>query len=240
MHFIDTHIHLTDFAKDEQILLIKELKKTFAKVVCVSSKATDWPKLAELSSKYSDFIVPAFGLHPWYIGETANNWESELEEYIKTFPNAWVGECGLDTLKADKIDKQIKVFDIQLNMAATYKRPLNVHSLKAEKLMQTALKSFPAKIMFHSFGESISFMQQITSQGGYISLSKTVLRRKNFFEIIKSIPLNSLLSESDAPFMSSPSDISDLLKEVAKIKSIDINELISVISRNFKELCNVG
>lgn len=240
MRFIDTHIHITDFAKDKQISLIKDLKNTFAKIVCVSSKTSDWPNVAKLATENPDFIIPAFGLHPWYMNEAADNWENELEKYLKVFPNAWVGECGLDTLKADNIEKQIKVFVTQLKMASLYKRPLNVHLLRAEKQMQSVLKNFPTRIMFHSFSENVPFMQQILSQGGYISLSKSVLKRKFFLEIIQNIPLNRLLSESDAPFMSSPFDIPDLLKEVAKIKRIDINDLTSIINQNFEELCNVG
>ncbi len=236
MQYIDTHIHLTDFASDKQEYLIQKLRNKFYKIVCVSAKPDDWCKVAEISRKYPEFVIPAFCLHPWYIAQTSSDWYQKLEQYLKKFPNSWIGECGLDMLKAKDIDAQSEVFDIHIQLACKYNRVLNIHSLKADTQMFPLLDKISSKAVFHSYGSDVGFLRTITVKGFYASFSAASLQRKNFSELINNAPLDKILTESDAPYMSSSDDIPKLIKVISEIKNIDINELMSKINKNFKEL----
>ena len=81
MDFFDTHIHWQDFADTNVINLLKEGQ--ISKCICISAKQTDWQKVADIYEKYPDTIVPAFGLHPWYVYEKTSDWAKQLETYLQ-------------------------------------------------------------------------------------------------------------------------------------------------------------
>ena len=121
MQFIDSHIHLQDDKIRNAQQIIAEMKKLgFVKAVCVSSHEQDWEKVAKIADENPEFIIPAFGIHPWYISEISSEWQHKLENLIKKYPNAWIGECGLDRLKAQQWEGQEEVFTHQINLAKKY------------------------------------------------------------------------------------------------------------------------
>lgn len=206
----------------------------FAKVVCVSSTPKSWENVAKITMQHSNFVIPAFGLHPWYIKQATVDWQQQLRCYLNKFSNAQVGECGLDCLKVEP-EKQQEVFEAQINLAKEFNRPLNIHILKADEWFLTFLPRISSKFMLHSFSGSIELLHTITKAGGFISLSSGVLKRKNGTNIIKEVPLSKLLIESDGPYLSNYNNIPELVTSIADVKGIDAKELSSIIYSNFKE-----
>lgn len=240
MQFTDSHIHLQDYKSKSAQQIITDMKKNgFSKVICVSSQSDDWQKVADLAVLYPDFIIPSFGLHPWYISKKNDNWLSEIRQYLHKFPFSCVGECGLDRLKAPTEEGQYDVFVKQLALAKEFNRPINIHALKAEELFNDLWHEMPPKFLLHSFGGSLDFLQKALKHGAYISLSPSVLKRKNAFDIIKSIPSDRLLTESDAPYQSTYEQISEFISALAQIKNISQQQLTSIIYNNFQEFCHV-
>jgi hypothetical protein len=102
---------MQDYKTKNAQQIIKDLKDVgFVSVVCSSSTPDSWEKVAKITRDHPDFVIPAFGLHPWYINQAPTDWEERLSEYLKEFTNAQVGECGLDRLKAE-IEGQEEVFE---------------------------------------------------------------------------------------------------------------------------------
>lgn len=236
MKLTDAHCHLQDYPAAETEELIAGLRaRGFAKLVCASTTEQSWQSVAELAQKYQNEIVPAFGLHPWYLNTVSKEWKKGLEAYLKAFPTAWVGECGLDFLKVPATGQQ-EVFERQIALAKEFSRPLAVHALKAEAQLSTLLPKLPERTMLHSFGGSLPFLDKAVNAGVYISLSAAVLRRKNGVEIIKAVPLDRLLTETDAPYLSTYDDFENLLAEIAKIKEISLETLIEQVYCNFEEI----
>lgn len=233
----DAHCHLQDYPPVEREKLIAELKaRGFAKVVCASTTEQSWQNVAELARKYPDQIVPAFGVHPWYLNTVSKEWKKNLEACLREFPSAWVGECGLDFLKAPAEGQQ-GVFEAQTALAKEFARPLVVHALKAESQLAALLPQLPKQTVFHSFGGSLPFLDKALQAGVYISLSAAVLRRKTGAEIIKAVPMERLLTETDAPYLSTYDDFENLLAEIAKIKAISLEALVDQVCCNFEEVC---
>ena len=233
----DAHCHLQDYPIAETEKLIAELKaRGFAKLVCAATTEQSWQSVADLAWKYSAEIVPAFGIHPWYLNTVSKGWKKNLESYLRKFPIAWIGECGLDFLKAPVMGQQ-EIFETQIALAEEFARPLVVHALKAEAQLLALIPQLPKRTVFHSFGGSLPFLDKALKAGVYISLSAAVLRRKNGIEIIKAVPAERLLTETDAPYLSTYDDFENLLAGIAKIKEISLEALVAQVCHNFEEIC---
>ncbi|MCQ2741229.1 MAG: TatD family hydrolase [Alphaproteobacteria bacterium] len=234
MQFIDSHIHLQDDKiKNAQQIIAEMQKLGFVKVVCVSARESDWEQVAQIAENNLDFIIPAFGVHPWYIDEITPDWQKRLEELLKKYPQAWIGECGLDRLKAPSWKGQEEIFYYQTELAKKYNRPLNIHLLKAENEFQKYLSKLPPKFVLHSFSGSINFLNKVIACGGYISLSKASFKRKLINDIITEAPISQILTESDFPYQSSYSDIPDIVEEIVRIKKVMPQQARTAINQNF-------
>ena len=243
---MDSHIHLQDYPKNIAPEMVKKaINLGFKKFVCVGTTLKDWKKVADIFAQYPDFIVPAFGVHPWYVQSVEQNWQQTLEEYLQKFPHALVGEIGLDNLKPE-IELQKQYFSAQIAVAQKYNRPIIIHAVKAFHLFEDLWKTLPKKFVFHSFSSSVEQLQKIVSLGGYISFNQSVLKKSNFADIIKAAPENKILLESDGPYqalnkgeLSTPLYIPELLEKIALIKNCSKEELAETIYNNSREFINV-
>ena len=111
MQFIDTHLHLQDYKTGFATDIVKEaLIGGVDRLVCAATGMFDWDKVARFAKQYPGTVVPAFGLHPWYLQEAKPDWLPRLREYLARFPEALIGECGLDGIKNPDDEPQNSVF----------------------------------------------------------------------------------------------------------------------------------
>lgn len=204
----DAHCHL----QDARVLklspkLIKETIDTgvvhFA-VNGVSEK--DWHLVKEMGADYPS-VVPNFGLHPWYITERTPNWLNTLKEFLLSTPSAAVGEIGLDkgsTGKQIDFSDQVEVFRLQLQLAQELKKPVSVHCVQAFGELLEILKSegpFPSGVIMHSYLGSAEMVPELAKLGAYFSFSGFLmsLKQSKAKKMLKSIPYDRILLETDAP-----------------------------------------
>ena len=102
---IDVHNHLHDPRfQGEQDRLIAEMKAEGITACVVNGTCEeDWPEVARLAKDHLDFVIPAFGLHPWKVDQRSPSWLETLEEYLNAHPNAVLGEYGLDRWMKDPV-----------------------------------------------------------------------------------------------------------------------------------------
>ena len=218
MQFIDTHIHLQDYKSSNATDIIDEaVVSGCKKLVCVAAKEQDWDKIAALAERHPNIVVPAFGIHPWYAAEAQYGWLSRLTHYLSAFPQALIGECGLDLFKNKNINSQLNVFLEQIDVAKSLERPLIVHAVRAQSWFQNNWGKMPEKFVIHSFGGSVEFLQQIMAHGGYIGLSTLSLRKQVLPEILAAVNPQRLLVETDAPSQSMQRGVEGVPQEVAQI-----------------------
>ena len=234
MEFFDTHIHLQDFADTDILRLLKD--EQISKCICVSAKQTDWQKVADIYEKYLDVVVPAFGLHPWYVHEKTSDWAKQLETYLQKYPVSLIGECGFDRLKNVDYIKQKDVFITQINLAKKYNRALLIHAVKSNEWLDDVWKLLPEKFVFHSFNARLDLLKKILLYGGYVAFNKRFLKNKQAKEILSYMPLDKILLESDAPYQSNIAELQQLLKEIALIKNENIEKLSENIYANAMEI----
>ena len=225
MQFFDTHIHLSDFENTTPHNLMQRLKNVgIEKCICVSSQPKDWEKTAEFAHTFPSHVIPAFGIHPWYADQFNTKSLQKLEKYLNQFPTAFIGECGFDRLKNPDFEMQRLVFENQLQLAIRRQRPMILHMVKADMWFNAYLGKLPHKSVFHSFSGPAEFLKKILKFDSYISVNAKFFRKKDALNILKQIPENKLLIETDAPFQSMPEDLPDTVHKIADIKALNLPE----------------
>ncbi len=210
MPLYDSHNHLQRFADPAQI--IAEMRDAgVAGCVANGTGEDDLDAVARLADAFPDFVQPAFGLHPWKAYLRTDKWLHVLEDYLNRFPNASIGECGLDGWVAEpSLEMQREVFLPQLALARERGLPVTIHALKAWEPLFAAFEQErpPEKFLLHSFGGSPELAKRLVDLGAWFSFSGYFLqpRKAKVVEAFKVVPQDRLLVETDAPDMMPPEE----------------------------------
>lgn len=236
MQFIDTHTHLQDDKLNNTTEIIARAQDAGCKkIICVSAQEEEWERVASLAREHPSVIIPAFGIHPWYVNSQREGWQSRLEKRLSEFPRAMVGECGLDGLKPN-LEKQKLFFAEQIKLAKQLKRPLIIHAVKAVPLMEVFWKELPNRFVFHGFNDKAEFLQKILKNGGYVGIGSGLLKTPKAKEILKKISANKLLFETDAPFQAEGSwKIRDQAEKIAELRDDFLEDLSAQVYKNSEE-----
>jgi TatD DNase family protein len=250
---IDSHCHLQAAIFEDIIgVVISEAKSHgISKFMVNGTSENDWERIAELARSYPE-IIPNFGLHPWYLKDRTPGWDDKLASYLYDFPEAGVGEIGLDRwMKHHDIEEQLSVFEVQWRLAIENSRSISVHCLRAWGHLNQALRELPeSRFLLHSYSGSEQMVQVFTELGAYFSISGYFFRpdKARKLAVFDRVPENRLLLETDAPEMNlpkqldlfqespvnHPANLTIIYRETAKRKGLSMEELKTVIQRNFR------
>ena len=244
MKLFDAHCHLQDsriFSDAEDVIFNAKLKDII-KIAVKSTTEQDWQRVGKLSRDF-DSLNPSFGLHPWFLSLRSREWKDELRKYLLAYPKAGIGEIGIDpNTKGDfgvEITEQEEIFCNQLDLAKEFKRPVSIHCRTAWGRLIKILKEtgeLPAGMMIHCFGGSVETAKELLNLGAYISFSGTITRvnNKKVSEVVKIIPSDKILIETDAPDLlpfgsddkiNSPENLIFVLKKAAEFRNEPLNLL---------------
>lgn len=214
MPLFDAHCHLQDDRIDESVLA-ETLRGYTAIGVrrCVVNgiEPGDWDRVAALGRGH-EVVLPSFGLHPWKVNSAEGGWETKLRALLEAFPDGGVGEIGLDKWIRDyDLPAQQDAFRRQLRLAAELERPVSIHCLKAWGPLLDTLRSepLPARgFLMHSYGGSRELAAELSELGAYFSVSGYFARerKREQREVFRSLPIDRLLVETDAPDMLGPEE----------------------------------
>ncbi|KAL8460331.1 hypothetical protein ACS0TY_031249 [Phlomoides rotata] len=216
IRLFDSHCHL----QDSRVLnvaprLIKEALHTGVAHFAVNGVSEkDWHLVKEMSDTYPS-VVPNFGLHPLFISDRTPDWLKTLKDFLAATPSAAVGEIGLDKgSKGKQIDftDQVEVFRQQLQLAKELKKPASIHCVRAFGDLLEILKSmgpFPAGLVLHSYLGSAEMVPELSKLGAYFSFSGFLMSMKESKakKMLKSIPRERILLETDAPDALPPKEL---------------------------------
>ena len=192
-----------------------------------------------------------FGVHPLETLEECKvesvkcKVEEELRSKLIANPKAGVGEIGLDRLKVRDIPPLMRaVFEAQLSLAVELGRPVVLHGAKCwgqvvatlKRMIGGGLATREARqaFLFHGFSRSDGLIPDIVELNGFISVGPAVLNDHavNYRELVKKIPLDRLLVETDRTSSSDSPSISDVLAKTADILNISSAELERITDEN--------
>lgn len=213
----------------------------------------DWPRVLELSRQH-DFILPSFGYHPWYLRQRAQDWKNELNRHLDAAPHA-VGEIGLDRWMKDyDMALQEEMFLAQIEIAHERDLPVTIHCLKAAGRLLELLQAGPVPrrgFLLHSYNGSAEMIPRFEQLGAYFSISGYFAheRKAKHVEVLKQIPIERILIETDAPDMSlperlithslqdglnHPANLSAIYEFAAAIFEMPVEEFTHLVGRNFQ------
>lgn len=206
---IDCHLHLQDRRLGNPTPILAAVRRE--KIRCLVVNGTDpddWGEVAGLA-RIAPEVIPCFGLHPWRVGNAAEDWRDKLERWLGAFPQAGVGEVGLDRwIRGHDVKRQKDVFLAQLELAANLRRPLSLHCLQAWGTLLECLRTadLSAGCLLHSYGGPVEMVRDFADLGVYFSLSGYFFRegKEEKLRAFECVPPDRVLLETDAPDMLPP------------------------------------
>lgn len=249
--FIDVHCHL-DKLIEEGITAEKAIKNAKAKKVDkMVVNGTDHSQnqiILELAKKHEE-VLPALGIYPIDALKLSEKEIDEEIEFIKKNKKLIfaIGEVGLD-LKEEELhktlDKQKKILTKFVELSIELKKPVIIHSRKAELHTIELLENLKAKkVIMHCFSGKMSLVDRIAKNGWLLSIPANSHYSQQFQDVIKRVPIQNLLCETDTPYLhplkewpNEPANVIYSYKKIAEIKGIKLQEAEKQLEDNFNKL----
>ncbi len=249
---IDSHAHYNDSrfdgCRDELLTRMNELG--VRKIINCGCDFETIEQVLDLGRKY-DFCFSSVGYHPENVPDHDIDF-AQLDRIIKENDKiVAVGETGLDyNWRSDNKDRQKAAFHAQLDLAKENGLPVIIHDRDAHADTLEILKQHTPTGVVHCFSGSVEMAKDVIKMGMYIGIGG-VLTFKNgrvLKEVAAEVPLERILLETDAPYLS-PEPLRGKLnhsaliiyvaEKLAEIKNISVAEVLSITSKNTEELFKI-
>ncbi len=252
MRLVDTHCHLDNEKFDEDRLdVIDRIKGNLEFCVNIGYDLASSKKSLELAKKY-DFIYAVIGVHPIDIAEYNEEIEKELELLAKDSKVGAIGEIGLDYhWMTEPKEIQQERFRRQLELAKRLNKPVVIHTRDAMEDTVNILKEYPNITgVIHCYPGSLETAKQLVDRF-YLGIGGTLTFKnsKKIVEVVKNIPLDRIVIETDCPYLTpepfrgkrnEPIYVEYIAKKIAEIKEITVEDVAKITTENAKKLYRIG
>lgn len=252
MKLVDTHCHLDNEKFDEDRLeVIERIKENLEFCVNIGYDLASSKKSLELAKEY-DFIYAVIGVHPIDIAEYNEEIEKELEHLGKNPKVVAIGEIGLDYhWMTEPKEIQQERFKSQLELAERLNKPVVIHTRDAMEDTVNILKDYPNIIgVIHCYPGSLETAKQLVDRF-YLGIGGTLTFKnsKKAVEVVKDIPLDRIVIETDCPYLTpepfrgkrnEPIYVEYVAKKIAEIKEISVEDVTKITTENAKKLYRIG
>ena len=184
-----------------------------------------------------DDTIPHYsiGIHPWYIAEGRIDEDLTIIESKLIFENCLaVGECGLDKRIDVPFELQISVFEKQLLLAETCKKPVIIHCVAAFQEVINIKKRLKITVpmIIHGFSKNLETAEQLLNNGLYLSFGKYLLRNPELESVFKNVPDDCFFLETDTI----EEGIREVYQLAAQYKNTNVESLKETVSKNFDKV----
>jgi len=248
---IDTHAHLDGevYADDISEVLDRAFGNGIEKIIIPAIEKKAFKGLLELTER-DQRLFCGIGIHPHHANEADETAMKKVEELSSGKKVVAIGEIGLDYYY-DFAPKEVQknVFREQLKIAKRRNLPAIIHNREADDDIMNILRAEQngsLKGVLHCFSSPVETMRMAIELGFNISFTGNItFKRTELGEIVKETPLDKILLETDSPYMTpvpnrgkrnEPVYVRLVAEKIAEIKSISINEVISMTTQNAKNL----
>lgn len=250
---IDTHSHINmikSWTPDEIVQCAKD--NGVNKIIVPSAHPQDIQDVMKLIEKY-DNVFGMLGIHP----TECQNWTDDIIDTIKNYSQnpkiIAIGEIGLDYYwDKSNSEQQKEIFIKQIKLANELSLPIAVHDREAHKDTLDILSEYNqnSKVIMHCFSGSTELAKECIKRGYFIALGgvvtfKNAVKTK---EVAQEIPLEYLLLETDAPYLTpvphrgeenQPAYTRFVAEEIAKLRDIPLEELDKITTENTEKLFGI-
>ena len=248
--FTDTHCHLYDEYYDSIDEVYKDMiSRGIYRAINNGIDDKTNKEVLDKISKY-DWMYGTLGIHP----EEVDNYKEEdlnfIVDNIKKDKIVAIGEIGLDYhyTKENK-DKQIELFEKQLQIAKQYNLPVVVHSREATLDTIECIKKYKVKGVIHSFTGSYETANIYLKMGFLLGVNGVVtFKNCNFIEVLKRIGIDNIILETDSPYLTpvpfrgkknDPSHMLDIVNYLREELGIKEEEIAKITENNIKRLFDI-
>lgn len=260
MKYFDAHCHVQfsayDTDRNDVLARMKEAEVGGLIVGVDKTSSQAAVELVERESKNgsSDFFA-AVGLHP---NDTDEPFDEKMFDELARAPQVRaIGECGLDYYRPDEPEqakkKQKEIFTKQIELAIKYDKPLMIHSRPSKgsqdayhdtiELLQSYKREHGDKLRgdMHFFVGGIEEARKFVELGFTMSYTAVITFARDYDEVIRSIPLENLLSETDSPYVSpasnrgkrnEPTAVREVVTTLAHIRGEDEEKVRMAVLQN--------
>jgi len=214
----------------------------------------------EYHQQFPNTLYATAGVHPHDADGVSYDYLIQLAQLAKQPQIRAIGECGLDfNRNFSAPEQQLKVFKAQINLAAQLNMPLFLHQRDAFEPWFNELKPYIEQIpamVAHCFTGSKHELEQCIEADMYIGITGWLCderRGEVLQDIVKLIPLNRLLIETDAPYLmprtikpkpkssrNEPSYLPYIIEKIASITTLDPREIACQTSINARQVFNLS
>ncbi len=269
MKYFDAHTHVQFVAfKDDADEVIKRSLEAGVGMNIVGTQYDTSALAVAFAEKYND-VYATIGLHPIHtsksfhdakeLGEGGKEFTSRGEQFDAAAYEALarspkviaIGECGLDyyRLEEDTKEKQKESFIAQIELANRLQKPLMLHIRNAYTDALEVLKAY-AKVKgdVHFFAGTWEEAKQFLDFGFTLSFTGVITFTHDYDEVIKNTPLDMLLTETDAPYVTpvphrgkrnEPAYVVEVVNKIAEIKNLPVEEVREQILKNTQTLFKI-
>lgn len=251
----ESHAHYDDeaFNEDREELLSSFAANGIGTVVNIGASLAGCKQTLELMAQYP-FIYGALGVHPSETGELTEKSLTWLKKQCTVDKVVAIGEIGLDYYwKEPEVAIQKKWFEKQLELARKVNLPVIIHSRDAAKDTLDILKVHRAQEIggvVHCFSYTKEIAREYLNMDFYFGIGGvlTFQNAKKLKEAVSYIPMEKILIETDSPYLSpepyrgrrnSSLNLPYIIRELAALKDLSEDEVISVTEQNAKKLFNI-
>lgn len=253
---------------------MRRARQAGIKMICVGTQAATSESAIELSEKYPEDIWATAGFHPNHLSE---KWHHDKKEQTDSVPKIFdirrladlasrpkvvaIGECGLDYYRLPasgddrqrQIKKQQEIFQEQIQLAESLKKPLMMHTrpaLGTDDAYEDALEilrgfNFSAAKINHFYVGSLAITKKLLDEGFYFTFGGVITFVRDYENVIKYIPLSHILLETDAPYVApepyrgkrnEPAYLLETAKRLAEIQGITYEKTAETTTKNAMEV----
>ena len=246
---IDAHCHLyyDELASDIDNVIQRAIDAGVSRLVCVGTNVEDSKKCLSITENNDD-IFASSGVHPHDAKDVTEGYTDEIYELMEYESMIAIGEIGLDyyrNLSEPEIQK--KVFKELMEVAQDLDKPVIIHNRDADADTLEIIGNYPSvQGVAHCFSSTLETAQAFLEMGYYISFSGNITYKNSHLpEIVKSIPLDRVVVETDSPYLSpepergksnEPSRIIHTLNKLSEIYGLSFEEMAKHTYDNTAEL----
>ncbi|WP_367359243.1 TatD family hydrolase [Syntrophus buswellii] len=204
---IDSHAHLEmkDFDDDRKDVIARAKEAGVAAIVTIGTDLDDACKAVEIASQY-ECVYAAVGIHPHEVKRIDPKTYDRMLDLAARPKVVAYGEIGLDFFKnRSPREVQIRRFGEQLELAEDLNLPVVIHDREAHRETMELLSAWKGsgRGVIHCFSGDYAMARKCLDLGFYISIPGTVTFPKSdtLRDVVRRVPAESLLVETDAPFL---------------------------------------
>jgi TatD DNase family protein len=256
MKFIDSHAHLdlSEFKEDMPDVIRRAEENGIENIITIGIGIKESKEALKIAEAYP-FIYASIGIHPHNAKSLDLKALDFLEENAKNKKVVALGEMGLDFFRNHSPrEDQIRAFRAQLDLAKSLKLPVIIHDRDAHDETLSILKEERVGLtggVIHCFSGDVKMAFSCIDMGFYISIPGTVTFKnaKKQIEVVRKIPIEKILIETDCPFLApvpyrgkrnEPLYVKYVAEDIAKIKNMPVEEVARITVLNTKELFSLA